>query len=238
MSGATPDTLIQIQAENALKSLFSRLEKLEGNDYFRPSYGLGTVADPPEINQVNNLVGSVAAYNGNTIALARDNTANNSWLLFGDGNSWHWTLIHKDSLTVGLSVKAYRSTSLNIPNITPTTIQFPLSVYNNRGLHNGSINNTRLTSNATGLYSVKGNVRWASNSSGTFRRLQITKMGSIVASVSQEPMSVEMDMAVSVDIQLSVGQYVELSVSQNSGGALALTPGENFLPHFSMSRIH
>jgi len=106
-----------------------------------------------------------------------------------------------------------------IGNFSDTSIAFDAEVWDTGSMHSTTTNNTRLTATRAGVYLVVGNIRWASVGADT-RSLWIALTGNQIARVGVQ--NVE-DMEVSTITRMSVGDYVELKVRQNSAGSVDVT---------------
>jgi len=104
---------------------------------------------------------------------------------------------------------------------------FDTELYDTDTMHSTSTNTGRLTSNATGLYHVQAHIGFAANATG-YRLLNIRKNAAgasgggtsvAVARIAASP-TLATQAYVAVDVQLNSTDYVELFVTQTSGGSL------------------
>lgn len=140
----------------------------------------------------------------------------------------------KDLLAVGstaaagrsLAPHAYRTTTLSVATSTDTTVTWEAATGNGLGWWSAGTNPTRVTVRAAGRYFASSFSRWAANGTG-LRTAEIRLNGTTVigraglafaAAGSPTQFSV-----VSPPVDLAIGDYVELIVWQNSGGALDLS---------------
>jgi hypothetical protein len=135
------------------------------------------------------------------------------------GTSWV-TIGGSGSVFVGCSVT--RTAAQSIANTTYTAIAFTTEDYDTDAIHDNSTNNTRLTvpSGKGGKWQITGPVTFA-NGTG-YRIVRIYKNGVGLISLSSAP-TVSGDNTtgvVSNVFNLSAGDYLEVFVYQNSGGAL------------------
>jgi len=133
-------------------------------------------------------------------------------------------------------VKVYRSLATSIPNGGSATITWDQEVWNPTGMHSTSTNPTRLTAPVAGKYRFDAQVGYTSNATG-YRSLAVTQNANPVArSTSQAANGATHVQAVSGEVQMAAGDYLEVVVGQNSGGALNTTTGVD-QTSMSMRRI-
>lgn len=124
------------------------------------------------------------------------------------------------------NLHAYRTTNQSIPDITPTAIIWEATEFNVDKMLNLSVNPTRLTVpvGASGKYGGLGVVTFVSSVAGNFRAVELHKNGTKIKTLMQAaPISGGFDTVVAFVIPLTsliAGDYLEVLVSQNSGGAL------------------
>lgn len=130
--------------------------------------------------------------------------------------------------------RLWRTANQSIPNNTLTAIQFTATdgagggtteAFDPGGLHDTSSNNTRLTTGDAGFYIVGGQVKLASSSSGSARYVVITQNGTEVArqTLGAAPAAVAQCINISIGCHANAGDYFEIKVLQDSGGALNAT---------------
>lgn len=153
----------------------------------------------------------------------------------------------KDLLAVGMtaaagrsiSPRAYRTTDQTIGTSTDTVVTFEADDADGLG-HWVSGSASRLTCVVPGRYLPVASVRFAANGTG-FRAAWITKGGSSTVGRAQYPPTAAGSPTwfdvVGQPVTLAVGEYLELNVSQNSGGNLALSPSGNWSVALSMTYV-
>lgn len=101
-------------------------------------------------------------------------------------------------------------------------------------MHSTSVNNGRITFNTAGLYYVQALIRWQQNGTG-YRDIGIWKLGTTaIAYDIIQPLSVNVTIhQVSTIYKFIVGDWVQLNVFQNSGGALNIDSTAESSPEFS-----
>lgn len=115
----------------------------------------------------------------------------------------------------------------SISDNTATKLTFGSETFDTNGLHSTSSNPSRITIVTTGYYIVIGWVYWNS-AGGSSRWLRILVNNTTLYNTNRVS-SASFDNAQSVDdlISFTAGDYVELSVVQESGGSLN-TVGQTF----------
>lgn len=101
-------------------------------------------------------------------------------------------------------------------------------------------NPTRLTCAVAGFYAIGGGVRFAANTTG-YRQLTIRLNGATqIATANMSAVSavgITTAMTIATGYLLAVGDYVELAVRQNSGGALNVDSQSAITPEFWWAQI-
>jgi hypothetical protein len=128
-----------------------------------------------------------------------------------------------------VGARAISVTQQSIPNTAWTIVTLDGETFDTNNFHDNSTNNSRLTvpTGKDGYYEIAGSVLWSSNASGV-RYLAINKNGSrIMVRVLGEAGSGAATYILITDlVHLAAGDYIELSVYQNSGNPLTLeNPG-------------
>jgi hypothetical protein len=128
-------------------------------------------------------------------------------------------------------VSCYKSGTQSINNTTYTAVTFDTEAYDTGACHSTSSNTSRLTvpSGGGGLYEIWANIDFASNATG-FRYAEFYLNGATVIDVTAIPAVNGTVTAWEMNTKrlLSAGDYVELRVYQNSGGALNITGGQQY----------
>lgn len=104
-----------------------------------------------------------------------------------------------------------------------TVMTFDTETVDTYGGHSNSVNNSRYTAQRAGYYRVTGTASFATNSTGS-RGCRISKNGSVVTGSGQLVGAGTLNAVVACAatlVFLAVGDYVELSAGQNSGGSLS-----------------
>lgn len=137
------------------------------------------------------------------------------------GNIYEGAEIMSDA-TIAAAV--YRSAALSIADATDTWVDMDAEQFDAWGMHSLTTNPSRVTATAPGWYMVTGGVRWSHNATG-YRLSSIWKNRSERVSEHvfiETATNVQPRQVLSGLVWMDVGDYVELDVYQNSGGALDL----------------
>jgi hypothetical protein len=111
------------------------------------------------------------------------------------------------------------SSDQTIPHNTKITLAFDTEQWDTDTIHDPS-NNSRLTCKTAGLYLIKGSIRYEQNSTG-FRSLLLLKGGTEVDAICVAAVNGDVTIIkLSVFLNLSVNDYVEIQGYQNSGSSL------------------
>lgn len=135
-----------------------------------------------------------------------------------------------------------RGSDYSIPHATTETIPFTSEVFDNNGMHDNSVNPTRITFNQAGYYVFGANVEMQNGSDYTRVNLQIrksggshiafTQTGAIAGNLAQRYAIAGMDHFVE-------GDYLELRVFQQNGAGNArnLVVSSDYSPIFYAGKI-
>jgi hypothetical protein len=115
-----------------------------------------------------------------------------------------------------------KSATQSIANNTTTAVTFSAAVDDFHGFRD-TVNTSRVNAVQTGTMRLSGNISFAANATG-IRACDVYKSNSLAFSLFAYPGFAVNDniTSFSADIAVAAGDYVELRVSQNSGGALNL----------------
>ena len=138
----------------------------------------------------------------------------------------------------GITAQVYNNANLSIANNTVTALTMNSERSDTDGMHSTSVNTSRLTCVTPGTYIITGNAAFASNATG-IRVLSIRANGTTdLAKVDSDAVATDVTvLSVSKVVTLGVGEYVELTVYQNSGGNLNVQANTNYSPEFTAARI-
>lgn len=143
-----------------------------------------------------------------------------------------------ESPRVGMGAGVYNSANISIPNNTATILTFDSERWDNGNFHSVVSNTGRLTAPVQGTYLITASVDWDIFSGG-IRFASLILNGTTV--IADDEAGVVADGTsrprhnLSTVYQLSTGDYVEVRVTQTSGGNLNIIQTGNYTPEF---RIH
>lgn len=140
---------------------------------------------------------------------------------------------------LGLGARVFNSANISIPNNVFTALTFDSEDYDNDDIHSTVLNTSRLTATTPGKYLIQANLAFALNTTGNrwgeillngATRIAIYNTGGPVSNGAQE-------VTPSVQDDLAEGDFVEVRVHQDSGGALNIITDAENSPYFMMMRI-
>lgn len=135
-------------------------------------------------------------------------------------------------------VKAIATAAQSIPNASYTALTFGGESWDTDGMHSTVTNTSRLTAATPGLYHVMGMVPFVANATG--RRYAIVQKNGVggatddtVNIVAVSSTTTSSTPLVNREIYLAAGDYIELLVYQDSGGALSTSNATLVVAWFS-----
>ncbi len=132
------------------------------------------------------------------------------------------------------AVRVYRTADNGISDSTTTALTFTHVDYDTDSMF--SATDTKVNIKTAGIYSLYGNVRWESNTTGR-RFIAIRKNGSTnlgFAEYGPQTSGHLLVMPVVAQQSLAAGDYVELTVFQASGGELDVDASAGSSPIFAL----
>jgi hypothetical protein len=122
----------------------------------------------------------------------------------------------------------YDAATQSIPNSAWTLLTYSAEHYDTSNYHSTAVNTSRLVAPVTGYYLCRASANFAASGTG-YRALAICKNSAGVAGTSfggdfrPAATGTITLLNVSTTLYLVAGDYLEVFVNQNSGGALAVT---------------
>ena len=145
---------------------------------------------------------------------------------------------HRASVSIG--VRVYRTAPQIIGSAAWTEIIFDAQRWDDPDDNQWAVapNPTRLTCQIDGIYVITGHILWLDNAVGQ-RVVAIWLNGTtfIAMHTHINLVATLLSQSVATTYKLTVGEFVELRVYQDSGGNLNITSSANYSPEFSMVRI-
>jgi hypothetical protein len=148
------------------------------------------------------------------------------------------TVAFEETTSGGEGARVFNDANLTISNALATVLTFNSEDWDVGGCHSTVSNTSRLIAPVTGKYTVVGQVWFVANSTG-IRGIYILKNGTVKCQVGDNyphgTYSCVLNITTIVD--LAVGDYVELSAYQNTGGNLDVRYLSDRTPYFMMQRM-
>ena len=194
------------------------------------------------------MVGCVTE-NNTGYGLSYGDGARDIWWFAGDSEGNGFGDFNKDanalrcnalcsSINDGIGARVHNSIAQSIPNNTQTALTFNSTYFDTDGMHDPlSANPSRLTATTKGKYIVTANIGLDANAVGT-RSVGI-KLNNSTFVAQQTFVGFTGDsniVSVTATISMNVGDFVEVFVFQNSGGALGTVVFNQATPVFSAIR--
>lgn len=134
--------------------------------------------------------------------------------------------------------RVFNSVAIATANVTGKTLTFDSERWDNGSMHSVAVNTSRLTAPITGLYSIGASVQFQVAAGGYRQVWFVVNGATIVGLITATPnAAAALVMNPTIEWQLAAGDYVEVLVFQNSGGALNIELGASYSPDFWMSRL-
>jgi len=134
--------------------------------------------------------------------------------------------------------RVYHDANQTIPNAAWTALAFNSQRYDNGGLHDTAINNSRITAQKAGKYHIWAGVTWEPNTAGV--RLHTLRLNGLTfIAITRGPVEPHENASyiTSTIWHLQVGDYVELVVYQSSGGNLSVLADPAMSPEFAAQML-
>lgn len=142
--------------------------------------------------------------------------------------------------TVDVSARVFNSGSINIADSTNTILTFDSERWDTDSIHSTSVDTSRLTATTAGKYYIFAHTTWQANPTGR-RTLKIKLNSGDVIAFAGHPAIADVGamtpQSVGTHYQLGVGDYVEVEVSQASGGSLSVDPVEKYSLEFGLVKL-
>lgn len=135
-------------------------------------------------------------------------------------------LLQKTALTSVSRARAYANAQTSIANAAWTAVALGAEQEDTDSYHSTSTNTSRMTVPTTDWYLIIGQSNFVSNTTGNIRGVSLrVNGGTYIAAYYLPPIAGGFETALSVSVMypLTAGQYVEMCMYQDSGGALNTT---------------
>lgn len=134
--------------------------------------------------------------------------------------------------------RAFNSSVISIGNAVESPLSLNSERFDNAGVHSTTTNLTRFVVpiGGSGKYIATGSTSWAPSSSGSYRAVSLRVNGTTrIAQMNTAPSANHGSDATIVAVYaLSAGDYVEMCVTQDSGGGLNVNTVANYSPEASI----
>lgn len=150
--------------------------------------------------------------------------ANESVFLLCNGSAW----VQVAGKSIPHQCRLTLTSNQSIANNTVTAVNFTTEGFDNAGLHDTATNTERITIRRTGRYMIGGSARWTSNASGSrFCAINLNGGAGTADLVRDRKLpSTESEVSLTTLVSLTAGDFIQLNVYQDSGGALNAIAGE------------
>jgi hypothetical protein len=135
------------------------------------------------------------------------------------------------------AARVTNSTDVDVGDATELDLPFDTERYDTAGMHDAGFN-SRLTAPVSGIYAVTAQIAWVFNGSGIRQLALLANDNSIIANeiVPPTPSPDDTFEALTTQVRLQAGEYVEARVFQTSGGSLqAERVPDQAAPEFAMT---
>lgn len=145
--------------------------------------------------------------------------------------------IVRTALALG-GARVYSSVSVTVNDVTATAVPFNAELFDDSEYHSTSSNTSRMTIPATGRYLIGGQFLFNSDATG-FRQVSLRVNGATYIVIDIRPAasgSETVGEAVTV-YELTVGDYVEVIVYQDSGSNMSVAAANHYTAQFWIWRL-
>ena len=136
------------------------------------------------------------------------------------------------------AARVTRSAVQSIPNVVETQVIFDVEQFDNDNIHDLVTNPSRLTCRTPGRYLVMANIGVQSNATGTRQMAIRVNDGAQTSVVNQVGSAADQAyMMGAAVLDLNAGDWLTVTIYQNSGGALNVLQATYYTPVFEMFYI-
>lgn len=230
--GATFETLGTIDNTVTDKAARNRLQWTVDEPYTSDAVIRATSTDPRKPGDGTSDSFAIGAPTGDgsgeLYVLRSGDTMTGTLTLSGDpsGNLQAATKQYADNLVAAATAgfpkcRASNSSNISIGTSSETALALDSEAFDTDAIHDTSTNTSRLTCKTAGVYIIGGNVEFAANGNGTrTARIRLNGTTFIGSQKTLSPTLSPAMVSVVTIYSLSVGDYVELTAIQSSGGNL------------------
>jgi hypothetical protein len=135
-----------------------------------------------------------------------------------------------------IGARVYNNANISIATATNVNLTFNTERYDTDSIHSTVSNTSRLTANTAGIYLISAAISWENDVNGS-RQMGLYLNGSTQCAISRVCADDPVRHTVSTIYELSVGDYFEVRVYQDSGSTLNVLVAGNYSPEFMMQRL-
>lgn len=141
--------------------------------------------------------------------------------------------LERQEIAAFVGARVYNNANISILDLTATALTFNSERDDVGDFHSTSVNTGRLTIPIAGTYLVGCTVSFASSAVGLrAANIRLNGTTNIVGDTRPAVTGTVTTIAISTDYTFAAGDYIEVVVFQNSGGALNVEFSGNFSPEF------
>jgi hypothetical protein len=132
--------------------------------------------------------------------------------------------------------RVYHNAAQSINNATTTALAFNSERFDTEAMHDTSINNSRITIVTPGVYLLTATVFFAGTAAGEYdAEFRVNGSTYIAYENDRWPTggSISPGFAIATVYKLAANDYVEVTVAQNTGGAVNVQSIGNYTPEFA-----
>ena len=141
---------------------------------------------------------------------------------------------------VFVGCRVFHSLGQSIAGGTDTVLAFNSTTYDTDVMHDNVVNNDRITIKTAGKYRITAQIEWTANVTGR-RLIYFMKNGTAIigfnAVAPLEQTNRGTSQVISIIYDFIIGDYIQIFVVQESGGALTIPRTNDYSPIFSAERV-
>jgi hypothetical protein len=242
-----PKGLLRVLAAFRSSGLLRALA-VDDDDYLKVNVAAGSLVETPHVlldGSINSDTDAGAVVLGDLIVGATV-SGNPKWKRLARGSSGQVPVVQADgtiayeTLVGGYTqgARVYNNANIATVNGTYKILTFNTEQFDTDDIHEGITNPSRLTCKTAGKYFITANILWQASAAGTGRQVGILLNNATeIALINQAFNTAVPGFSMATIYDLSVNDYVEVRVIQDSGGALNVLYSAISSPVFAMQRI-
>lgn len=228
--------LIQNESLRGMSRLTKSVKGLESNQAYPIKTGFGTVSNPPTTGEIESVFDIASNVGQDFVGFIIDTTNGYEFLVWTDGINWY--VISQANGTTFSGARIEKTGNQSIPSATTTALTWNTEIFDTDSYHDNAVNNSRITIPFDGYYSLSSSICFDFSTTGV-RSISIIKNATfteIISTSNQNAVNAGFTCMMTAGIDLlSAGDYLEVYVTQTSGGNLNVR-GLQY-SHFSVHKI-